>query len=158
MRTYLRISLLIMMTLLVVTVEAGTKKALPPSPDANRAPLVKEFPSYEMLGRRCINIVISPDQSMEALTALAKRLHREDPEASFAIFTDGNDQQFRRYRLWDLHYATPKVAQNPYPKAWANQHYIAHILHYVLQGWKLEIMKGDGVKPPVQWGTAVDLD
>jgi hypothetical protein len=61
-------------------------------------------------------VVIAPGASIDALTALAQRLHAEDPRSSFRVFTDGNEQQFRRFRLWDVHYTKDDSARYPYPR------------------------------------------
>jgi len=159
MRTHSSLCALVLMAVLVSTVDAGTKRTPPQEPQANITPILKELPRYQgKMGRRWRNIVISPDYPIDTLVALAKHLHREDPEASFHIFTDGNAQRFREFMLWDIHFATPKGAQHRYPERWANEHHIAHILDFTLHGWKLEIFQGRGVKPPVQWGTTIDLD
>ena len=68
------------------------------------------------MGRRWRNIVVSPDNSLEALTALAKRLHAEDPKSSFEFFTDGDAQQFQRYMPWATRPTRFNPAQYPYPK------------------------------------------
>ena len=97
----------------------------PMAPEVKAARVVKEFPSYQVMGRPWRAIVVSPDNSLEALTALAKRLHAEDPKSSFEFFTDGDAQQFRRY----MRYASRPTSSNPaqylYPKAWAERHAIA---------------------------------
>jgi hypothetical protein len=132
------------------------------APEVKAARVVKEFPSYQSVGRQRRNVVVAPDNSIEALTALAKRLHAEDPKSSFAIFTDGNESQFRRYMLWDLHYTKADTARYPYPQAWADRHYIAIINQFAYSWrdlrWQLQLFRGDGVKPPVDWGYTVDLD
>ena len=127
--------------------------------------VVKEFPSYEKAGRRWRNVVISPGASIDALAALAQRLHAEDPRSSFRIFTDGKEQQFRRFRLWDVHYTKDDSARYPYPEAWGNRHYIAMIHKFGMrsprgptQCWKLQINQGQGVNPPVSSGHSVDLE
>jgi hypothetical protein len=128
-------------------------------------PVVKEFQSYERTGRRWRNVVVSPGISIDVLTALAQRLHAEDPRSSFRIFTDGNEQQFRRFMLWDVHSVKNDSARYPYPEAWGNRHYIAMINEFGMRGprgptlcWKLQINQGRGVKPPVPSGHTVDLE
>jgi hypothetical protein len=137
----------------------------PMAPETTEAPVVKEFQSDEEAGRRGRNVGIAPDTSIDALTALAQRLHAEDPQRSFWIYTDGNEEQFRRLMLWDLHYGTPDMARYPYPEAWANRHGIAMIHEFGVRGtrgptlcWKLQINQGHGVKPPVPYGHTVDLE
>ena len=155
-------NVLVITLLLATSAAAGTKPtpaAPPPEPQVNIAAILKEFPSHEKAGRRWRNIVISPDNSVEALIALTKQLHAEDPRTSFWIYTDGNNQQFRRLILWDLHYAKADSAQYPYPKAWADRHNIAIINQFgAAQRWQLQILNGEGVKPPVKWGYTTDLD
>jgi hypothetical protein len=146
---------------LATTVAAGTKSAKPPpDPQGNAAAILKEFPRYQLPFRRPMrNIVIAPGPSLEALTALAKRLHRDDPHSMFRIFTDGDAQQFQRFRLWHTHFGQPDSAQYPYPKEWANRHNIAIINEFMVgRGWQLQIFNGTGIKPPVDVGHAVDLD
>jgi hypothetical protein len=135
------------------------------APETPEAPVVGEFPSYQKAGRHWRNVVIAPDPSIEALTALAQRLHAEDPKSSFWLFTDGNAQQFRRLMLWDLHSGKPDTARYPYPEAWANRHRIAMINEFVGRGtrgsafcWKLQVNRGSSVKPPVAYGHTVDLE
>src|SRR4029450_3936176 len=80
--------------------DAGTKPATPPPPpsQAHMATILKEFPSYRHpLRFTKRNIVIARDPSLEALVALAKRRHHDDPESRFMIFTDGDEKQSRRY-------------------------------------------------------------
>ena len=137
----------------------------PIAPEVKAAHVVKEFPSYQVRGRRWRNIVVSLDNSLEALTALAKRLHAEDLKSSFEFFTDGDAQQFRRYMRWASRPPGSNPAQYPYSKAWAERHGIAG-LNEINMGradgwhwrWKLTIYNGKGVKPHVQWGTIVDLE
>jgi hypothetical protein len=166
MRTYQMISPLVIMALLIVAVEAGTKRAPPQEPQANTVAILKEFPSDQHMGRHWRNIVISPNNSIEALTALAKRLHHDNPKTWFRIFTDGNDQQFRKYMLWNMHYASDKGPQHPYPEAWANRHAIA-MIHPGARDPRpgrsdfrphLTMLLGSGVTPPVDVGYTVDLD
>jgi hypothetical protein len=133
------------------------------APETHAARVLKEFPSYEVMGRRWRNIVVSPDNSMEALTALAKRLHAEDPKSSFEFFTDGDAQQFRRYMRWATRPTRSNPAQYPYPEAWAERHSIAmaqELMVDLRRGWRwqLTIMNGRGVKPHVELGTTVDLE
>ena len=99
----------------------------PMAPEVKAARVVKEFPSYQVMGRRWRNIVVSPDNSLEALTALAKRLHAEDPKSSFDFFTDGDAQQFQRYMRWASRPTRSNPAQYPYPEAWAERHGIAMV-------------------------------
>jgi hypothetical protein len=135
------------------------------APETPEAPVVGEFPSYQKAGRHWRNVVIAPDPGIDALTALAQRLHAEDPKSSFWLFTDGNAQQFRRLMLWDLHAGKPDTARYPYPDAWANRHRIAMIKEFVGRGtrgpafcWKLQVNRGSSVKPPVPSGHTVDLE
>jgi hypothetical protein len=137
----------------------------PIAPEVKAARVVKEFPSYQVSGRRWRNIVVSPDNSLEALTALAKRLHAEDPKSSFEFFTDGDAQQFRRYMRWASRPAGSNPAQYPYSRDWAERHGIAILQDFNMglphgRRWplKLEIYNGEGVKPHVPWGTTVDLE
>jgi hypothetical protein len=99
----------------------------PMAPEVKAARVVKEFPSYQVKERRWRNIVVSPDNSLEALTALAKRLHAEDPKSSFEFFTDGDAQQFRRYMRWASRPTGSNPALYPYSKAWAERHGIADL-------------------------------
>ena len=85
--------------------------------------------------------------------------------ATFRIFTDGNEEQFRRFMLWDIHYAKDDSARYPYPEAWGNRHDIAMINEFGDRGprgltlcWRLQINRGRGVKPPVPSGHIVDLE
>ena len=135
----------------------------PIAPEVKAARVVKEFPSYQVMGRRWRTIVVSPDNSLEALTALAKRLHAEDPKSSFEFFTDGDAQQFRRYMRWASRPTSSNPAQYPYSKAWAERHGIAGVQEINMGRpdgwrWKLTIYNGKGVKPHVEWGTTVDLE
>jgi hypothetical protein len=146
---------------LVVIIGASVGRAL----ETPEAPVVGAFPSYQKAGRHWRNVVIAPDPSIDALTALAQRLHAEDPKSSFWLFTDGNTQQFRRLMLWDLHSGKADAARYPYPKAWANRHRIAMINEFVVRGtrgsafcWKLQVNRGNSIKPPVPSGHTVDLE
>jgi len=161
------LSALVIIMPLAASIGAGTKPTKPPdSPvalEVKAARVVKEFPSYQVMGRRWRNIVVSPDNSMEALTALAKRLHAEDPKSSFEFFTDGDAQQFRRYMRWATRPTRSNPAQYPYPEAWAERHSIAmaqELMVDLRRGWRwqLTIMNGRGVKPHVELGTTVDLE
>jgi hypothetical protein len=147
---------------LLVLASASEGGAPAQTPAVTEAKVLKEFPSYRHpAGHYKRNIVIAPGPSLEALVALAKRLHHEDPETSFRIFTDGNVQQFHRYRLWDLHYAKDDSAKYPYPKAWADRHNIAFIHRFWYRGartWLLQVDRGSALVPPVKWGTSVSLE
>jgi hypothetical protein len=108
--------------LLAVSVGAGTKLTKPPNNpppvalEAKAARVMKEFPSYQVMGRRWRNVVVSPDNSLEALTALVKQLHAEDPKSSLEIFTDGDEQQFRRYMRWATRPTRSSPHNTPTPK------------------------------------------
>jgi hypothetical protein len=149
---------------IVAVVPAGTKAPTPTPtvPEAKPARVLKEFPSYHRMGRHWRNIVVAADNSIEALTALARRLHREDPKSAFTLFTDGNEEQFRHYMLWDLHYSQPDSATYPYPQAWADRHYIATIMLVILnlrdRRWQLTLLNATGVYPPVYLGHPIDVD
>jgi hypothetical protein len=135
-------------------------ESAPIAAETKAAPVLKEFPSYRhSVGHNKRSIVITPGPSLEALVALAKRLRREDSESSFMIFTNGNAQQFRRYMLWDIHYAKDDSAQYPYPKEWANHHGIALIHRFgALRRWKLQVNRGSALVPPVEPYHTVDLE
>jgi hypothetical protein len=137
-----------------------TDEFAPIAAETKAAPVLKEFPSYRHpVGHTKRSIVIAPGPSLEALIALAKRLRREDPESSFMIFTDGNAQQFRRYMLWDTHYAKDDSARYPSPKEWANHHGIALIHRFgPLRRWKLQVNRGSALVPPVEPYYTVDLE
>jgi hypothetical protein len=156
---------------LAASAGAGTKRRTPPPekppddppravPEVKAAHVLKEFPSYRYpVGHTKRSLVIAPGPSHEALVALAKRLRREDPESSFMIFTDGNAQQCRRYRLWDIHYATDDSARYPSPKEWANHHGIALIHRFGSpRRWKLQVNWGSALVPPVEVDHTVDLE
>jgi hypothetical protein len=79
------------------------------------------------------------------------------------IFTDGNAQQFERYRLWDIHRTKPDAARYPAPKAWADRHEIAVIQEFVdrlgaPRHWKLVLFRGSAVRPRVEDGHEVNLE
>jgi hypothetical protein len=156
---------------LAASAGAGTKRSTPPpekppdvpsraAPEVKAARVLKEFPSYRHpVGHIKRSIVITPGPSLEALVALAKHLRRDDPESSFMIFTDGNAQQFRRYMLWNIHYAKDDFTRYPYPKEWANHHGIALIHRFGFpRRWKLQVNRGSALVPPVEFYHTVDLE
>jgi hypothetical protein len=139
--------------------KATTEQTPPVEHHAKATAVLQEFPSYQKMGRRWRSVVISPNTTIEELAALMKRLHHEDPKTSFNVFTNGDTKQFRKYMLWTTHYATEKASKHPYPEAWANRHHVGH-LHQFLpsQEWKLVVLQGSGLKPPIPWGASFDLD
>jgi hypothetical protein len=125
--------------------------------------VLKEFPSYRIGAWHWRNVVVSPGLSLAALTALAKRLHADDPQSFFAVFTSGAEAQFRRFMLWDMYHTGPDAARYPKPQKWMDQHLIAMVARsgYVRLGvlfWQLTVFKGDAVRPQVPEGHTVDLE
>jgi hypothetical protein len=136
-----------------------------PTAEAPTARVLKEFPSYRTGTWHRRNVVVSPGLSLDALTALAKRLHADDPQSIFQVFTSGDEAQFRRFMQWDLHYTRPDAARYPKPQKWMDQHLIAMIARtgYVPRRpgalwFQLTVFKGDAVRPTVPEGHTVNLE
>jgi hypothetical protein len=145
----------------------------PPVLAANVAParVRKEFPGYQDGRSYRRNVVVSPGLSLEALTALAKRLHADDPQSIFQIFTSGDEKQFRRMRQWELEvpaFPIPKPddkMRHPRPSAWMDRHLIAMIARTgstpgsrFADRWQLTFFNGNAVIPKVREGYTVDLE
>jgi hypothetical protein len=64
--------------------KATTEHTPPVEQHAKAAAVLKEFPSYQRMGRRWRSVVVSPNTTIEVLAALAKRLPHEDPKTSLA--------------------------------------------------------------------------
>ena len=138
--------------------ETGILVRIMPLP-SDSSTLMSEEEVREHLERRkqiaAVSNRVAAEASIDALTALARRLHAEDPRSSFRIFTDGNEEQFRRFMLWDIHYAKDDSARYPYPEAWGNRHDIAMINEFGDRGprgltlcWRLQINGDVGSSPP----------
>lgn len=90
------------------------------------------------------NIVVSPKIKRDALVALARQLHKDDPQGRIRIFTD--DKQFVEFMERDINYPDPAYT---YPEKWANKHYIGMINRMFGRGggrWVLTSTSSAGTK------------
>jgi hypothetical protein len=151
--------------------EPPATEAPRPTSEVQPARVRKEFPGYQDGRWYRRNVVVSPGLSLEALTALAKRLHAGDPQSIFQIFTSGDEKQFRRMRQWELEvpaFPIPKPddkMRHPRPSAWMDRHLIAMIARTgstpgsrFADRWQLTFFNGEAVKPKVPEGHTVDLE
>lgn len=84
------------------------------------------------------NLSVSPTITRSELSAVAKHFHRQNPKLPFHIFTDYAGVE--KYVKYDSHYGTPQAGAYPYPKAWAEKHYVGMVNCMIAPGgcnWEL---------------------
>jgi hypothetical protein len=118
---------------------------------------VTELGRYRKGGRLWVSVVIPRDLPREALIQLAKRLHQQEPDVSYRLFTDG--KEYGKFAAWDQNYPSDDY---PYPKGWAKKHYIAIVnLMATLGGtrrWQLYAMDAGRKYPVGDTMVIADLD
>jgi hypothetical protein len=101
---------------------SSLSKAPPKTPAATAPANYKFLQSYSRDGRMLRNVLVQPKLERDKLIQLAKFLHASDRETDFRLFDD--EAQFQKFMEWDIN--RPSKA-HPYPKAWADKHYIGDI-------------------------------
>jgi hypothetical protein len=97
---------------------ATTSKPTPSgSPQSYREAL-----TFTKGGRNLVYVVVEKNLPEVELTHVAMLLHANRPRTSFRLFDD--EVQLQEFKNWEVH-SSDKT--HPYPKQWADTHYIADI-------------------------------
>jgi hypothetical protein len=122
---------------------SSLSKTPPKAPAATAAPAnYRLLQSYSRDGRMLQNVLIQPKLERDKLVQLAKFLHANDRGADFRLFDD--EAQFQKFMDWDVNRPSKL---HPYPKAWADKHYIGDISRRNIPGrqaaeWQLTDQTG----------------
>jgi hypothetical protein len=106
-----------------------------PDPKPHRpAPNFVRGPSYTADGRAWQAVTV-PDGASNACN-VASYLHDQNPERRFALFDKRDDKQIAKWVCWRENY--PDNAKCPYPKAWADAHYIGPAVPSLKGTWTID--------------------
>jgi hypothetical protein len=76
--------------------------------------------------------------------SVARLLHAAEPNALFRLFDD--EERLQQFKEWEIHHSDKS---KPYPKQWADAHYIADIQQVRNSGtkkWEWQLVDPQGRK------------
>ncbi len=106
-------------------------------------PKFKRLGSYNAGGKKWVNVLVQADTTERQLIKLAKRLHKENPNAFFHIFDD--DSKIKEYVDWDRNYPNSNY---PFPEKWVLKHFRGNIRKMFIRGglqWQLTDQYGSEI-------------
>ena len=86
-------------------------------------PVTRTLGTYNAGGNTKTNLLVRGATSRSEIIALAKKLHKEQPQVRLNLFD--SQAQVKTFVAWDLHYPDKRY---PYPEEWLNKHMTGSIL------------------------------